>query len=84
MRVSIFCNVAVSWRSYRCLLAWLCFVGAAVPARAQTATYHLHNELSNNIFSHRQMRTDGPAPTTVVIQSADLKNATGTPTVDTF
>jgi YD repeat-containing protein len=58
--------------------------GTPLVGHAQTATYHLHNELSNNIFSHRQMRTDGPAPTTVVIQSADLKNATGTASVDLF
>jgi YD repeat-containing protein len=84
MRVSRISNVAVSWRSNRCLLALLCFVGAAVPARAQTATYHLHNEASTSIFANRQMRTDPPAPTTVIIQSADLKNATGTPTVNAF
>lgn len=69
---------------YKAVLGIAIVALVAHPAQGQTATYHLHNQLSNNIFSHRQMRTDGPAPTTVVIQSADLKNATGTASVDLF
>ena len=62
------------------------FVSVCCPvaAEAQTATYYLHRELSNNIYSHRQMRADGPGSTSFVIQSADLKNVNGSAAVDYF
>jgi len=60
----------------RCVPAVLAIVAVtimAAPARAQTTTYHLHNEGSATL-GLLQLKTSGPDAATVAIQWNDMKN----------
>jgi hypothetical protein len=60
--------------AWKVLSYFILLLALSILAKAQTATYHLHNEASSTPGNY-QLKTAGPDTAGVAVQSADLKNA---------